>query len=50
MLLKNYIRNLTNAHDKLVFVPGKPFQSSLLFGGKARAYKREQTIWCSPLV
>jgi hypothetical protein len=29
-----------------VFVPGKPFQPSLMFGGKAGAYPREAPFRC----
>ncbi len=33
-----YIRNFTYFCNELVFVPGEPFQPSLMFAGKARAY------------
>ncbi len=32
-----------------VFVPGKPFQPSLLFAGKAGAYPSEVPFWRSNL-
>jgi hypothetical protein len=32
-----------------VFVPGKPFQLSLMFGGKAEAYLSEGPVRCSTL-
>jgi hypothetical protein len=30
-----------------VFVPGKPFQTSLMFVGKARTYPTEEPFRCS---
>jgi len=37
-------------HIKLVFVPCKPFQPSLMFAGKARAYPSEARFRCSTSV
>jgi hypothetical protein len=41
---KFYGHNFTFFRTKLVFVAGKPFQSSLVFAGKARAYLSEKWL------
>jgi hypothetical protein len=38
-----------NIRNKLVFVPGKPFQLSLMFNGKAGAYPIEEPFGSSTL-
>ncbi len=35
---KTFLSLIYDFRNKLVFVPGKPFQPSLMFVGKARAY------------
>jgi hypothetical protein len=41
-VLKNFLRpKFTDFSNKLVFVPGKPFQPCLMFVGKAGAYPSE---------
>ncbi len=35
--------------NKLVFVPGRPFQTNLMFAIKARAYPSEAPFSCSIL-
>jgi hypothetical protein len=43
--LDRYYTQLSSVHTKLqVFVPGKPFQPSLVFAGKAGAYPSESTF------
>ncbi len=37
----------TNFLNKLVFVPGKPFQPSLMFAGKTGVYLSEAPFRCS---
>ncbi len=39
-----------NLCNKLVFVPGKPFQPSLMFGGKSGTYLSEASWRCSTLM
>ncbi len=45
LMLLNFFTALS---DKL-FVPGKPFQPSLMFAGKARSYPSEALFRCSTL-
>jgi hypothetical protein len=40
-----YGRNLQIFNNKLVFVPGKPFQPSLMFVGKTGAYLRVEHLF-----
>ncbi len=40
-------KTFTNVHIKLVFVPGNPFQPSLMFVGKMRAFLNEAHFKCS---
>jgi hypothetical protein len=47
-----YSRNLLNklqCYSATVYDPGKPFQFSLMFAGKARAYPSEAPFRCSTL-
>ncbi len=37
------------SYEAKVFVPGKPFQPSLMFAGKAKAYLNEAHFRCSTL-
>jgi hypothetical protein len=42
-MLQKFVGPLyTNGHEKIVFVPGRPFQPSLMFSGKARNLPRSR--------
>jgi hypothetical protein len=48
-VIKRFVRNFRNSHNKLVFVLGKPFQPSLMFSAKARNHPIEVLFRSSTL-
>ncbi len=49
-MLKTFLSPLfMNVRNKLQFVPGKPFQPSLMFVDKAKVYPTEVQFECSTL-
>jgi hypothetical protein len=44
--LKLYCSYFTNVRNKPVFIPGRPFQPSLMFASKARAYPNQTSVRC----
>ncbi len=49
MLQNFFCPQFKNFRNKLVFVPGKPFQPGLMIAGKAGAYPSEAAFRCSNL-